>query len=75
MEVRLKVEDKEVTLLCLFPDSWDHLITSIIFRSMNVLYYDIVLGALFAEEMRIKSSQETSTSEAMVVRGRSKDKE
>jgi hypothetical protein len=29
MEVKLEDEDKEVTLLCLFPESWDHLVTSI----------------------------------------------
>jgi hypothetical protein len=75
MEVKLEDEDKAVTLLCLLPKSWDNLVTSISFSSTYVLDYDFVVGALLAEEMRRRSSQETSTSEAMVVRGRSKEKE
>jgi hypothetical protein len=69
MEVKLKDEDKAVTLLCSFPESWDHLVTSISFSSTDVLDYDSFVGALLVEDMRRKSSQETSTSEAMVVRG------
>jgi hypothetical protein len=74
MEVKLEDEDKAITLLCLFPESWDSLVTSISFSSTDVLDYDSVVGALLAEEMRRKSSQETSTSEAMVIRGRPKEK-
>ena len=69
MEVKLEDEDKAVTLLCLLSESWDHLVTSIRFSSTIVLNYDIVVGALLVEEMKRKSSQETSTFEAMVVRG------
>jgi hypothetical protein len=39
----------------------------------QVLDYDSVVGALLAEEMRRKSSKETSTSEMMLVRGRTKE--
>jgi len=70
MEVKLEDKDKVVTLLCFFPKSWDNLVTSISFNSTYVLYYDSILGALLAKKMRRKSSQETSTSEAMVARGR-----
>jgi hypothetical protein len=73
MEVKLEDEDKVITLLCSFPESWDSLVTSISFSSTNVLDYDFVVGALLAEEMRRKSSQETSTSEAMVIRGHPKE--
>jgi hypothetical protein len=65
MEVKFEDEDKAITLLCSLPESWDNLVTSISFSSADVLDYDSVVGALLAEEMRRKSSQETSTSEAM----------
>jgi hypothetical protein len=74
MDVKFEDEDKAVTLLCSLPESWDHLVTSISFSSIDVLDYDTVVGALLTEEMRRKSSQETSTSEAMVARGRSKER-
>jgi hypothetical protein len=74
MEVKFEDEDKAITLLCSLPESWDNLVTSISFSSTDVLDYDSVVGALLAEEMRRKSSQETSTSEAMLVRGRTKEK-
>jgi hypothetical protein len=68
MEVKFKDEDKVITLLCSFPESWDNVVTSISFSSTKVLDYDSVVGALLAEEMRRKSSKETSTSEAMVIK-------
>jgi hypothetical protein len=61
MEVKFEDEDKAITLLCLLPESWDNLVTSIIFSSTKVLDYDSVVGALLAKEMRRKSSKETST--------------
>jgi hypothetical protein len=73
MEVKFEDEDKTIILLCSLPESWDNLVISISFSSANVLDYDFVVGALFVEEMRRKSSQETSTSEAMLVRGRTKE--
>jgi hypothetical protein len=74
MEVKFEDEDKAITLLCLLPESWDNLVTSISFRSTKVLDYDYVVGALLVEEMRTKSSKETSTSEAMLIRGRTIEK-
>jgi hypothetical protein len=69
MEVKFEDEDKAITLLCSLPESWDNLVTSISFSSTKVLDYDSVVGALLAEEMKRKSSKETSTSEVMMVRG------
>ena len=74
MEVKFEDEDKAITLLCSFPGSWDNLATSISFSSTDVLDYDFVVGVLLAEEMRRKSSQETSISEAMLLTGRTKEK-
>jgi hypothetical protein len=73
MEVKFEDNDKAITLLCSLPESWDNLVTSISFSSTDVLDYDSIVGALLAKEMRKKSSKETSTSEAMLVRGRTKE--
>jgi hypothetical protein len=74
MEVKFEDEDKAITLLSSFPESWDNLVTSISFSSADFLDYDTVVGALLVEEMRRKYSKETSTSEAMLIRGRTTKK-
>jgi hypothetical protein len=56
------------------PESWDHLVTSIWFSTTNIIYYDTIVGSMLFEEMRRKSSQETSTSEVMVARGQSEER-
>ena len=71
MDITYEDEDKAVTLLCSFPESWDHLVTSMWFSSTDVIDYDTIVGASLSKEMRKRSSKETSTIEAMVVRGRS----
>ena len=71
MDITYADEDKVIMLLCSFPESWDHLVITMWFSSTDAIDYDIVVGALLFEEMRRISSKETSTTEAMVVRGRS----
>jgi hypothetical protein len=61
MDVTYEDEDKVVMLLFLFPESWDHLVTTMWFSSTDAIDYDIVVGALLTEEMRRRSSKETST--------------
>ena len=56
MEVKIHEEDKAITLLCSLPESWDHFITSISFRSADSLKFESVVGALLSEEVRRKSS-------------------
>jgi hypothetical protein len=73
MEVKFEDEDKAITLLCSLLKSWNNLVTSISFSSTEVLDYDSVVGALLVEEMRRKTSKETSTSKAMLVRGQTKE--
>jgi hypothetical protein len=72
MEVKFEDEDTVITIFCSLPQSWDNLVTSISFSSKDVLDYDSVVGTLLAEEMRRKSSKETSTSEATLIRDRTK---
>ena len=74
IEVKFESEDKFVTLLCSLPNSWDHFVTSISLSSSETLEFDDVVGALLSEETRKRSNSETSTSEAMMVRGCSKER-
>ena len=74
IEVKFDSEDKVVTLLCSLPESWDHFVTSISLSSSETLEFDDVVGAMLSEETRKRSNLETSTSEAMMVRGHSKEK-
>jgi hypothetical protein len=71
MEVKYEDEDKQITLLCSLPESWDDLVTTVWFNTTYSIDYDIVVGALLCEEMTRRSSKETSTKEVVVVRGRS----
>ena len=74
MGVKFKSEDNVITLLCSLPASWDHFVTSISFSSTETIEFDDTVGDLLSEETRKKSNLETSTSEALVVRGRPKER-
>jgi len=69
MDVEIEDEDMTITLLCSLLESWDHLVTSISFSTTNTLYCDFVVVALLSKEVGRKSSIETSTLEATVVKG------
>jgi hypothetical protein len=72
MGVKFDSEDKTITLLCSLFASWDHFVTSISFITTESIEFDVIVGALLSEETRNKTNSETSTSEAMMVRGRPK---
>jgi hypothetical protein len=74
MGVKFESEDKAITLLCSLLASWDHFVTSISFSSTETIEFDDIVGALLSEETRKKSNLETSTSEALVVKGRPKER-
>jgi hypothetical protein len=74
MRVKFKFEDKAITLLCSLPVSWDQFVTSISFSSTESIEFDDIVGALLSEETRKKSNLETSTSEEMVIKGRTKER-
>jgi hypothetical protein len=74
MGVKFESEEKEITLLCSLPESWDHFVTSISFNSTESIDFDVIVGSLLSEETRKKFNFETSTFEAMVVRGRPKER-
>eukprot|EP00253_Pinus_taeda_P009594 PITA_09594 len=74
IEVKFESEDKAITLLCSFPESWDHFVTSISLSSSETFEFDDVVASLLSEETRKRSNLETSTSKAMMVRGRYKER-
>jgi hypothetical protein len=74
MRVKFESKDKEITLLCYLPESWDHFVTSISFSTIESIEFDVIVGALLSEETKKKSNLETSTSKAMMVRGRPKER-
>jgi hypothetical protein len=46
-----------VTLLCSFPEYWDHIVITMWFSTIDSIDYDTVVGALLSEEMRKRSSK------------------
>ena len=70
----MQEEDKEITLLCSLPESWDHFVTSISLSTVDSLKFESVVGALLSKEVRRKSSTEIAALKAMVARGRSKER-
>ena len=65
---------KHSIFLCTLPESWGQVVSSISLSITDTLKFDNVVGALLSEESRKKTSLETSSPEALVVRGRSKEK-
>ena len=61
MGVKFESEDKAITLLCYFPESWDQFVTSISFSSTESIEFDVIFGALLSEETMTKYNLETST--------------
>ena len=74
MDVHIEDEDKAVNLLCTLPESWGHVVSSISLSTSDTLEFDTVIGALLSKELRNKANIESSTPEALYVRGRSKEK-
>ena len=74
MDVKIDDEDKALNLLCTLLESWGQVVSSISLSTTDTLEFDNVVGALLYEELRKKYSLETSSPEALVVRGWSKEK-
>ena len=74
MDVKIDDEYKSINLLCTLPESWVQVIYSIRISTIDTLEFDNVVGELLSKELRKKSILETSSLEALVVRGQSKEK-
>jgi hypothetical protein len=52
VNITIAEEDKCITLLCSFPDSWDNLVVAIGSTTQSTLKYEDVVASLLSEEMR-----------------------
>ena len=68
MEVKMEEENKEITLLCSLPESWDHFVASISLSTVDSLKLESGVSALLSKDVRRKYSIKTSAPEAMVAR-------
>jgi hypothetical protein len=73
VNITIAEEDKCITLLCSFPDSWDNLVVAIGSTTQSTLKYEDAVSSLLSEEMRQKSMDVHSTN-ALFVRVRTQDR-
>jgi hypothetical protein len=68
VNITIAEEDKCITFLFSFPDSWDNLVVAIGSTTQSTLKYEDVVASLLSEEMRQKSMDGNNT-DALFVRG------
>jgi hypothetical protein len=73
VKITIAEEDKCITLLCSFLDSWDNLVVAIGSTTQSTLKYEDVVASLLSEEMMRKSMVRHSTY-ALFVRGHTQDR-
>ena len=73
LDVKIDDEKKVSILFCSILKSWDNLIMNLSY--IEILKMESVVASLLTEEMRWKSSQESSSGEAMIAWGRLFEKE
>lgn len=61
MGEKIKEVDKEFMLLCSFPESWNHLVTSLGLSTVDTHDYDTFVGVFLCKEVQKNSNIETST--------------
>ena len=52
VNITIEEEDKCITLLCSFTDSWDNLVVEIGSTTQSTLKYEDVFASFLSEEMR-----------------------
>jgi uncharacterized C2H2 Zn-finger protein len=73
VNITIAEEDKCITLLCYFIDSWDNLVVAIGSTTQSTLKYEDVVSSFLSEEMRWKIMDGHST-DALFVRGHTQDR-
>jgi hypothetical protein len=73
MDIKITKEEKCISLLCFFPNSWDSLVMAIK-SNATTLALEYLVASLLLEEMKRKN-MEGSIKHALVVRGRSVDRD
>ena len=61
MDVKIDDEYKAMNLLCNLPEAWGQVVSSISLSRTDTLEFDNLVGALLFEELRKKTSLETSS--------------
>ena len=69
VDIKMKEEDKCITLLCYPPYSWDNLVVAIGSSTKSTLKFEDIVASLLSEEMTRKSMENHST-HALSVRSR-----
>ena len=64
LDVRIEDEEKTSILLCFMSESWNNLIMNL--SHVEILKMESIMASLLIEEIRWKSSQESSLGEAMI---------
>jgi hypothetical protein len=54
VNITIAKEDKCITLLCSFPNSWDNMVVTINSTTQSTLKYEDVVASLLSEEMKWK---------------------
>jgi hypothetical protein len=73
INITIAEEDKCISLLCSFLDSWDNLVVVINSTTQSTLKYEDVVASLLSEEMRHKIMDGHNT-DSLFVRGHTQDK-
>jgi hypothetical protein len=73
VDIKIIEEEKCISLLCSFPNSWDSLVMAIGSNTI-ILVIENVVASLLSEKMR-RNNVEGSTKDSLVVRGRSINKD
>jgi hypothetical protein len=73
VNITIVEEDKCITLLCYFLDSWDNLVVAIGSTTQSTLKYEDVVASLLSKEMRRKSMDSESTYD-LFLRGHTQDR-
>jgi hypothetical protein len=73
VNIMIAEEDKCITLLCSFLDSWDNLVVAIGSTTQSTLKYEDVVLSLLSEEMRWKIMDCHSTND-LFIRGHTQDR-
>jgi hypothetical protein len=72
VDIKISNEDKCISLLCSFPDSWDSLVVAI-GSNATTLKFDDVVASLLSKEMRWKT-MDSQSMDALSIRGHPQDR-
>jgi hypothetical protein len=73
VNITIAEEDKCITLLCFFSDSWDNLVVAIGSTTQYTLKYEDVVASLLSEEMR-RINMDGHITDDLFVKGRTQDR-